>query len=102
MKRAIVPKTLDQLRAELYAECRRLAELAWTKYRHCPQRYYLVGTRGPCGQHADVWLSLDIGTDESPLQSVRPEPLSRAVTLDTLTSTIQTWLYREPLWIYAE
>lgn len=104
----VSPKPYRQMQAEFYAECRRLAEAAFTGY--CRDLYtplYIVGRKAKGldthSPHADIWAELNVAAEAPEGWSiVHPEPLSRAQAIDHATATVQSKLNREPLWIFAD
>lgn len=110
MAAVIVKKSLAEMRANFYAECRRLAEKCWAEYMRNPyQRLYLVGKKtaglDTLDPRSEIWAEFSIEGEDHREQGwlcVRPETLSRASTAEVLTSTIMEWLRREPLWIFAD
>jgi hypothetical protein len=103
----VSPKPFAQCQQEFAEECRRLAADAFGHNFRNGLPVYLAGSRraglDTLNPRAEIWASLQIATEEdSHLQTVRPEPLPRNLTIDQLAAVIRDWLRTEPLWIFAD
>lgn len=96
-------KTLVELRAELYAVCRQLAEESFRKYtRNIYTGLYLCGREGTVNG-ATCWTELFVsGSSVDGGQVVVGELVPRNYTTDQLVEWFHERLKREPLWMYAE
>ena len=96
-------KSLVELRVELYAECRQLAESAFKQYtRYIYTGLYLCGREGVVNG-ATCWTELFVsGNSVDGGKVVVVELVPRNYTTDQLVEWFHERLKREPLWMYAE
>lgn len=102
---AIVPKSLEQCRRDHYQLLDDLARDAWRTYCGIPfALLYLCGRKGRDSHDCLIWSKLWVATEttEEGTHYVRPEPLSRAMTVDQLRATLADWLRNEPCYTYAD
>ncbi len=108
----VVPRKDEDCKRDYYAECRRLAELAFERYcGNIWEPLYLAGTKR-CGldtlnPRSEIWASLDVATElyihnSAVLMTVDGRALPRHMTVDQLADYIQDLLRSVPLWIFAD
>jgi hypothetical protein len=99
----VVAKTYDAMLRIFHDECRRLAEDTFHRYcRHLHEPLYLCGTK-----ENGVWRRLSVASaDEIAsrefIDYVSTDPLSRAKTIEHMTSDFRTMLNNEPIWCFAD